>query len=107
MDFSLTKPCKNCPFNTDTQKGWLGRNRATEIAASLVRDQKSFPCHKTTHGNIDKEQHCAGAMIMLEKFDRPNQMMRIMEQLGLYDRTKLDMDADVFDTPSEFIERHA
>lgn len=44
------------------------------------------------------EQHCAGALILLEKLDRPSQMMRISERIGMYDRRKLDMDAPVFDT---------
>jgi len=34
-------------------------------------------------------------LIYLEKRDMPNQMMRIAEQLGMYDRTQLNMEADV------------
>ena len=45
-------------------------------------------------------------MILLEKIERPNQLMRIMERLGFYDREKLDMTAPVFDTPKEFIAHH-
>lgn len=65
--------------------------------------QGAFHCHLT--GETDEEtselvptaesKHCAGALIFLEKRDRPNQMMRISERLGLYDRTKLNMDAPV------------
>jgi len=51
-----------------------------------------------------KEQHCAGAMIILEKLDRPNQWMRIGERLGMYDRRKLDMKAPVFDDFDGFVE---
>lgn len=43
-------------------------------------------------------QHCAGALIFLEKIEEPHQMMRICERLGMYDRTKLDMDAPVFES---------
>lgn len=63
----------------------------------------AFHCHKT--GTTDEEtdnliatpasKHCAGALIYLEKRHRSNQMMRIAERLGLYDRTKLNMSADV------------
>lgn len=49
-------------------------------------------------------QHCAGALILLEKMEQPNQMMRWMERIGAYDRTKLDMDAPVFGDTEEFIE---
>jgi pSer/pThr/pTyr-binding forkhead associated (FHA) protein len=49
------------------------------------------------------EQHCAGATILLERLNRPNQMMRWMERLGGYDRTKLDMDAPVYRTPTAFV----
>ena len=63
----------------------------------------SFHCHNT--GDQEKETgdyiatenslHCAGALIFLEKRNKPNQMMRIAERLGIYDRTKLNMKAKV------------
>ena len=43
----------------------------------------------------EKSLHCAGALIYLEKRERPHQMMRISERLGMYDYTQLDMTADV------------
>ena len=97
MNFSLKTTCgQNCPFRTDCKSGWLGENRAQEIVDSITRDQQTFACHNTTefdddgdHVRTDGEQHCAGAMIMLEKINRPNQMMRIAERLGMYDHTKL------------------
>ena len=55
----------------------------------------------------EDSQHCGGAMILLEKIDRPNQMMRIMERIGGYDRRKLKMDADVFDDQYGFIDHHS
>lgn len=33
-----------------------------------------------------KEQQCAGALAVLEKINRPTQLVRIMERMGLYDR---------------------
>lgn len=98
----FTTPCDNCPFRSDRAFP-LAEGRVDEIEASLVRAE--FPCHKTTefddHGErIEgaKERHCAGALILLEKLERPSQMMRISERLGLYDRRKLDMDALVYDS---------
>lgn len=75
--------------------------------------QGTFACHKTTKPSeyddhemvtTDKSEHCAGVLILLEKIEQPNQMMRIAERLGMYDRTKLEMDSPVFDDPDDFIE---
>jgi hypothetical protein len=113
MAFDLTKPCDMCPFSKGCKAGWLGAARASEIASSIIRGQ-SFPCHKTVVYDDDgesirgdNEQHCAGSMILLEKINRPHQMMRIGERLGMYDPDKLDMSADVFDTPQAFIRHHS
>ena len=118
MKFELTKPCNNCPFRYDVehQYGWLGEERAEEIIDSLERGE-TFPCHKTTVDDEDSKwservatadsQHCAGALILLEHLEQPNQMMRIAERLKLYDRTKLKMDSPVFDETFGFIEWHA
>ena len=85
-----------------------------EIIDALMRDA-TFTCHETTVGSEDDDsemvdgpnaQHCAGALIFLEHQDAPNQLMRIAERLGSYDRTKLDMDAPVPDCEYELIEHH-
>lgn len=116
MKFEMTKPCKNCPFRTDSLKGWLGKNRAKEIAFAIIQQQGTFPCHKTVDYDSDEEgegvangdsQHCAGAMIMLEHMEKPNQMMRIAERIGLYDMRKLDMKSPVFKNDKQFIKHHA
>lgn len=109
MHFDLTSPCPQCPFRTDI-KPFLTRPRAKEIADGLLHQQATFACHKTTEHNDDgehvlrdSEQHCAGALIVLEKMNRPNQMMRIMERIRLYNRHALKMEAPVFDTLRAFI----
>lgn len=101
MNYALTSPCENCPFRRDVP-GYLHPGRVTEIERSLER--ATFPCHKTTEFDDDgqarataKTQHCAGALILLEKLERPSQMMRISERCGFYDRRKLKIDAPVFD----------
>ena len=109
--YRLTKPCANCPFRTDIRP-YLHPERVDEIEAALVRSE--FHCHKTVDyssveenddGELDMdgrdstgEAHCAGALILLEKLERPSQMMRIAERLALYDRRRIDMDAPVFDS---------
>jgi len=90
-----------CPFlNTANMRQSFTITRLREFASG------AFPCHKTAAVDEDDEGsgefiandnslHCAGALIFNEKRDAPNQMMRICERLGFYDRTKLDMTAKV------------
>jgi hypothetical protein len=94
MNYLLRTPCDACPFLNGMS---FTLTRLREFASG------EFPCHKTARldENIgyvskgDKSQHCAGALIFLEKQNAPHQMMRIMERMGYYDRSKLDMDAPV------------
>lgn len=112
MNFNLKRPCANCPFRTDIP-AFLTKGRARQIMDGLVHEQGTFVCHKTTvHDEesddgemlaVRKSEHCAGAMILLERIEKPNQMMRIAERVRLYDRTKLEMDSPVFKTGAEFI----
>lgn len=114
MNFKLKKPCSNCPFRNDIEFH-LGAHRRAEIAHAITAEQRTFACHKTVDysheddegytepRDTSKTEHCAGALILLEKLERPNQMMRIAERLGFYDRRKLKMDAPVFDTIGQFV----
>jgi hypothetical protein len=115
MKFDLRRPCPGCPFRTDVEP-YLRTGRVGELEDALLRQQSTFSCHKTVdYGRAESEddpdddqiahyrpdageQHCAGALILLEKLERPNQMMRVCERLGAYDRTKLDMAAPVYDS---------
>lgn len=98
MNFNLKTPCSSCPFRTNVEP-YLTKARAKEISQLLLDDQ-SFICHKTIG---KKEEHCAGAMIILEKLDKPNQMMRISERFRYYNRNELDMLEPVFDNFKQFI----
>ncbi len=94
MNYSMTEPCDACPFLLDS---------GFKLASLKRHASGEFACHKTCElsddtGNYEpkkKSLHCAGALIFLEKRDRPHQMMRICERLGMYDRTKLNMKAPV------------
>jgi hypothetical protein len=94
MRYTMTKPCDECPF--------LEGDGFTKESLD-AHSSGEFACHKQCEIDDDgmfvakneKTQHCAGALIYLEKQNRPHQMMRISERLGLYDRTKLDMSAPV------------
>jgi hypothetical protein len=100
MEYTLTSPCNECPFLQKYTEGF-DMKRLLEFASG------EFPCHKTAETVEDEETgcseykarkgsvHCAGALIFLEKRKAPHQMMRICERLGMYDHTKLDMEAEV------------
>ena len=94
MKYSLTTPCDQCPYLIGSGFTW----RSLVLHAS-----GEFGCHKQcrldddseTYEPREKTNHCAGALIFLELQDNPHQMMRICERLGMYDRTKLDMNVPV------------
>jgi hypothetical protein len=106
--FSLPTPCASCPFLIEP-RFYLDPQRVDEIAES-IRDGASFSCHKTVDydddstGRGNRERQCAGVLITLEKEDAPNQMMRIAERVGMYDRAKLNMDANVYDSLDDWQE---
>lgn len=115
MDYTLRRPCAHCPFRSDIHP-YLGEARAREIGETILFNDATFSCHEHNIWDEDEEgnafvseekYHCAGAMIFLEKQDRPNQMMRIAERIGIYDRSKLSMGAPVCGTLEEFIEQHS
>lgn len=105
MNYNLTKPCGNCPFRSDKLFP-LHPRRALDIATN----DSEFACHKTVDysgddgGEIkDKSEHCAGLLIMLEQMNQPHQMMRVLERIGLYDRTKLDMSSPVYEDIDDYV----
>ena len=117
MTYDLVRPCPKCPFRNDIP-AYLTQDRAEEIAY----DGAEFACHETTTDSFEEDEegyevetliateeskHCAGLLILLEKEERPHQMMRICERLGFYDMRKLDMTVPVYDTIEEFIEAQA
>lgn len=115
--YNLITPCAQCPFRSDI-KPFIRPERADEILST----EGEFQCHKTIKvgeaigpdGDDDwceviedkTAQMCAGFLILLEKEQKPNQIMRIAERLGLYDRTKLRMDAPVYDNIDDCLAAH-
>jgi hypothetical protein len=114
--FNLKRPCAHCPFRND-RPTFLRASRAQEIATEVGENDKTFYCHETVEYGRDgldgegqctqKSQQCAGQMIVLEKMDRPNQMMRIGERIGAYDRTRLHMSSPTYDSMQDFADAHA
>lgn len=115
MHFNMVRPCPQCPFRHDIP-GYLTEDRVWEITDAILSGA-TFTCHKTTVCDEDEDgecemvdgpnaEHCAGALIFLEKNEAPNQMMRWMERIGCYDRRKLDMASPVFDDADEMANHH-
>ncbi len=96
MNYTMTTPCDACPFLAKFKRSFTVKQLEQHASGE-------FACHKTCEvddetGNFEpqkKSVHCAGMLIYLEKRGRSTQMMRICERLGIYDRTKLDMEAKV------------
>lgn len=95
MNYTMTKPCNNCPF---LRSGGirLHPERVEEIAGGMLDSQGiQFPCHKSVEHSDDDdgenhipqadEVHCAGALIFAEKNNTATQMMRIAQRLRMYD----------------------
>lgn len=119
MRFDRRRPCANCPFRSDVP-GYLTRARVESLEEALEHD--TFICHKTVdyealdeaqegegehdapYPGGDRDQHCAGALILQEKLGRPSTMAQIAERLDLYDPTKLDLTAPVYNTWDEMKE---
>lgn len=107
MNYTMTAPCPKCPFRTDIRP-YLTKARAKDLTSG-----GDFQCHQTVdysdsddgEGKTDtpNAQHCAGLLILLEHANRPHQMMRIAERIGMYDRRRLQMDAPVFRSARAFI----
>lgn len=97
MKFDLKTPCKDCPFiKSSSTNMTLAEGRIEEIVDD-IRDGMTFTCHKTLEKPKNEQQHCGGALIFLEKENRPNQMMRIAERIGVYDYRKLNMNVDLIE----------
>lgn len=114
MNFKLKRPCSNCPFRTDRpkQRGWLGYERAKEIANYVLRDNKTFTCHKTLDKPENQQRMCAGALSMLHNASREesphgNAMVQIAERLGLYDPVTQNHDTPVFSSAEEMAIFHS
>lgn len=107
LDFKLKRPCKNCPFSKSCHPGWL--RRAREIVDDMLQRQATFACHETTTiggARPGQEQHCAGALIIMEREGRLSDMAQIAARLGLYDPDQMDLASPAFDTFDDFIAHH-
>ena len=87
---NVKKPCRDCPYRRDSQKGWLGEERMAELL-----EANSFVCHK------NKSLQCAGHMLV--KGDE-NQFVSLAKRLDM--PLNLSGRELVFDSKEECIEHH-
>jgi hypothetical protein len=113
--FKLRRPCAKCPFRTDVS-GYLRRERARQIATDLANGA-IFYCHQTTECvetddgademvGTPNSSFCAGALILMEKAEAPNQAMRTAERLGIYDAERMDTEVPVHASFVSFVNHH-
>lgn len=105
-------PCDNCPFRKDAILGWLGRQRAVEIATGVA--ETSFTCHKTNDINDQGQtevtthsRHCAGAALVLQKEGIKNQHMQVADWLNVAYYEDIRGKERVFSCLADFIEHHS
>lgn len=87
---NMVKPCKDCPFRKSAPKGWLGRQRMTEILHA-----ESFVCHK------HREKQCAGHMLIKGE---ENTFVMLAKRLNI--PVTLSGQELVFDKADECIDHH-
>jgi hypothetical protein len=107
--YGLTGPCDACPFRTDKQFP-LGVDRRQEIADSLMVEDTEFRCHKTLDYSDGEarvtsgSQVCGGALVVMAKADQGYpQMTRIAGRVGMFDPSRLDLDAPVPDDLDDWV----
>jgi hypothetical protein len=98
MEFSMVRPCADCPF-LEPRDFPLHPKRAAEIAAAL--EHGTFACHKTLEQR--PQQHCAGALVIMARNEDWGDMQQIAQRLGLFDPDALDLDAAVYATFDDFV----
>ena len=108
MKYTMKSPCAECPFRRD-RPGFLRRARVQSIADGLLAEGETcqpFKCHKTI-GMGEDAQHCAGALIVLEKMNRPHLGMLTGRMLSEYDGHPDVGHPHVFHNMKQFVEHHA
>lgn len=101
--FSLQRPCSECPFRIDGDAVALSPGRKEEIIEKLLSgEHTTFHCHKTVYRsdgrNHDEEgnfvpvdvSHCPGAAAICRKFGRDTTVVQIASRLGFISHEHYD-----------------
>lgn len=94
--FSVKKPCANCPFRKDGKAIDLQPGRREQIIEDLLSGKDStFHCHKTVYRNDGRNHdeegnyqpvdvsHCPGAVAVARKYGRDTVMVQVASRLGV------------------------
>lgn len=99
MKFDLKQPCKTCPFRLSEPSS---PGEQAMVWSGIFKADHSMTCHDTiirdAAGNAiphAKEQHCAGAMLVLEAQGRRNDAMQAAVASGDYRPEELQVTADL------------
>ncbi len=93
--FSLKKPCADCPFRNDHQAINLRPGRREQIIKGLLSGDTAFHCHKTVYRSDDRNFddngnyvpndicQCPGAIAVLKKLNREVPISEVAVALGV------------------------
>lgn len=100
--FSLKKPCADCPFRNDDQAINLRPGRREQIIKGLLSGDTAFHCHKTVYRsdnrNFDDDGNyvpndicqCPGAIAVVKKFNRQVVIAEVAVSLGVIKKDHYD-----------------
>lgn len=99
MKFDLKQPCKTCPFRLSEPSS---PKEQAMVWAGIFKVDHSMTCHDTIIRDADgntiphaKEQHCAGAMLVLEACGKRNNVMQMAVESGAYRPENLQQTTDL------------
>lgn len=102
------KPCNDCPFRTNSTRGWLGADTPRGfIRTTLAEDE--LPCHLDVdysdpdwlETQMPSVSFCAGSLIFFRN------MLKRPKNPTLAEATKgVERSDNVFRSPREFLEHH-
>lgn len=119
VGFKLKTPCADCPFRTDAPQHEGVAADLMKYANSIDDGHFIHSCHKTDSRADDAEagsfaratsvgvQHCAGALIMLEKMDKRQVPAWIAYAKKKFKPEELDMKAAVFSSIAQLVIHYA
>lgn len=76
MKFSLTTPCKNCPFLRGSA---FVPEEVPRVLLALEDPEYTTTCHRSKNKGPN-EEHCAGARLALQRLGRSN---HALDQAGV------------------------
>lgn len=112
--FSLVRPCADCPFRNDGSAISLNPGRKEEIVEGLLSgEHTAFHCHKSVYRsdgrNFDENEdyhptdvcQCPGAVAVARKFGRDPVIVQVATRLGVIPSDHYDEAKDLTLDPAD------